>query len=57
VTDVLVRYGRIREVREIVFETRFRGPSEVEHNFDHVFDVSESDERLPDGEGKDVEEL
>ncbi|HEY1653955.1 MAG TPA: hypothetical protein VGF86_02445 [Candidatus Tumulicola sp.] len=56
-TDVLVRYGRIREVREIVFETRFRGPSEVEHNFDHVFDVSESDERLPDGEGKDVEEL
>ena len=57
VRDVFVRNRRLGEIREVVFETRFGRTPEIEHDFDDLFEVAEPDERLPDREGEDVEEL
>ena len=57
VSDVFVRYRRVGEIREVVLEARLGRTPEIEHDFDDVFDVGETDERLPDGEWEDVEEL
>ncbi len=57
VRDVLVRYRRLGEIREIVLEASLGRTPEIEHDFDDLFDVVETDERLPDREREDVEEL
>ena len=57
VRDVFVRHRRIGKIREVVFESRLGRTPEIEHDFDDVFEVAETDERLPDREGEDVEEL
>jgi hypothetical protein len=49
VSDVFVRNGRLGQIRKVVFETSFGRTPEVEHDFDDVFDVDETDERLPNG--------
>ena len=48
---------RIGKIREVVFEARLGRPPEIEHDFDDIFEVVEPDERLPNREGEDVEEL
>ena len=57
VRDVFVAYGRLGEITKIVFETGLGRAPEVEHDFDDVFDVIETDERLSYREWEDVEEL
>ena len=57
VRDIFVRDRRVGKIREVVFETRLGRTPEIEHDFDDIFDVVETDERLPDREGEDVEEL
>src|SRR5581483_2934890 len=47
----------VAEKHEVVFEARFGRTAEIEHDFDHTFEVRKTDERLADREGKDVEEL
>jgi hypothetical protein len=43
--------------RKVRLEARLGRAPEVEHDFNDLFDVSETYERLPDREGEDVEEL
>jgi len=57
VRDILVTYGRLGKILEIVLETRLGRPPEVEHHFDDLFKVVETDQRLPYREGEDIEEL
>ncbi len=57
VRDVFVAYRRVGEILEVALEARFGRAPEVEHDFDDVFDVVETDERLPYREWEDVEEL
>ncbi len=55
--DVFVAYRRVGEILEIALKARFGRPPEIEHHFDDIFDVVETDERLPYREWEDVEEL
>jgi hypothetical protein len=55
--DILVRYGSVDQIREVVFETRFRGASQVEHDLDDLIEVAETNQCLADCERKNVEEL
>jgi hypothetical protein len=57
VGHVFVAYRSVREILEVVFEARFRRAPEIEHDFDDVFDMMEADERLPNREWEDVEQL
>jgi hypothetical protein len=57
VRDVLVRNGRIDQVGEVVFETRFRRASQIEHDLDDLIEVAETNQCLADCERKNVEEL
>ena len=57
VRDVFVRYRRIGKIRKVMLETSLGRTPQVEHDFDNLFDVMETDERLSDCKGEDVEEL
>ena len=52
-----MRYRRVGEVGKVVLETRLRWTPQIENDLNNFFEVSETDERLPDREGEDVEEL
>ena len=55
--DILVADRAIRQVHEIVFEAGFRRTPQIEHDFNDVFEVMQTDEGLPNREREDVEEL
>jgi len=57
VRDVFVTYRRVGEIFKVVFEARFRRAPEIEDDFNNLFDIVKTDERLPYREWKDVEEL
>ena len=57
VRNVFVTYRRIGEIRKIVLEASLGRTPEIEHDFDDLFGVIETDERLPNREWEDVEEL
>jgi hypothetical protein len=57
VGHVFVTYRSVREIFEVVFEACLGRAPEIEHDFDDVFDVMEADERLPNREWEDVEQL
>jgi hypothetical protein len=52
-----VAHRGVREIFEVVLEASFGRPPEIEHHFDDIFDVVETDERLPYREWENVEEL
>ena len=45
------------KIRKIVFEARLGRTPEIENDFDDVFEIVEANERLPDREREDIEEL
>lgn len=57
VCNVFVRYRRLGKITKISRKSSFRRTPEVEHDFDDLFEIWETDERLPDGQGEDIEEL
>ncbi len=57
VRDVFVTDRRFGQVVKVVFETRLGRPPQIEDDFNDLFDVVETDERLPNREGEDVQEL
>jgi hypothetical protein len=57
VRDILVADRHVRQIDKIVFETGFRRTPQIEHDFDDVFEVTQTDEGLPNREREDVEEL
>ncbi|MGH7756344.1 MAG: hypothetical protein ACREM8_08685 [Vulcanimicrobiaceae bacterium] len=47
----------LAEHHEVVFEAGFRGTAEIQDDLDDGVQVGEPKQRLPDRQGKDVEEL
>jgi hypothetical protein len=56
-SDIFVRDRYLREVDVIVLESRLGRPPKVENDFNDVFEIRKPDERLPDRQWEDVEEL
>jgi hypothetical protein len=57
VPDVFVRHRRFGEITKIVRKSSLGRTPEIQDDFDDVFEIVESHERLSDGEWEDVEEL
>jgi hypothetical protein len=57
VRDILVADRYVRQIPKVVFETGLRRTAQVEHDFNDVFEVTQTDESLPNREREDVEEL
>jgi len=57
VRDILMPDRYVRQIDKIVFEAGFRRTPQIEHDFDDVFEVTQTDEGLPNREREDVEEL
>jgi len=57
VRDVFVADWYVRQINKIVLEAGFRRAPQIEHDFNDIFEVTQTDEGLPNREREDVEEL
>ena len=57
VREVFLRYLNVTQIDEIVRKARFGLSSEIEHDFHERFEIREPNERLPQRQWKDIEEL